>query len=139
MEHSFHYLSMANHAMFQKKLISSLKESGLTPGQPKILDYLKYHDGASQKDIAAGCHIEAPSLTSILSRMEEKGLLERRMLNGNRRSLHVFITDKGRGYRETVDEAFYRLEEKAFDGISDEEKASFMRTFEKIYDNLKKD
>lgn len=35
-------------------------------GQPKVLDYLKDHDGSSQKEIARACHIEPGSLTSIL-------------------------------------------------------------------------
>ena len=53
MEKSFHYLLMANQAVFHKKLLSNLKNTCLTLGQPKILDYLKDHDGASQKEIAA--------------------------------------------------------------------------------------
>lgn len=93
MNDSFHYLSMANHMMVQKKLMEQLKDTGLTLGQPKVLDYLKDHDGASQKEIAAGCLIEAGSLTSILNRMEEKGLIERKMLNGNRRTFHIFMTE----------------------------------------------
>ena len=82
MDASFHYLSMINHMTVQKKLMEQLKDTGLTLGQPKVLDYLKDHDGVSQKEIAAGCLIEAGSLTSILNRMEEKDLIERKMLNG---------------------------------------------------------
>ena len=58
MEESFHYLSMANQMLIQKKLMENVKSTGLTLGQPKVLDYLKHHDGANQKEIAAGCHIE---------------------------------------------------------------------------------
>ena len=90
MDDSFHYLSMINHMIVQKKLMEQLKDTGLTLGQPKVLDYLKDHDGASQKEIAAGCLIEAGSLTSILNRMEEKDLIERKMLNGNRHTFHIF-------------------------------------------------
>ena len=79
MDISLHYLTMANQMLIQKRLLERVKASGLTLGQPKVLDYLKDHDGASQKEIAAGCFIEAGSLTSILNRMEEKGLIERRM------------------------------------------------------------
>ena len=75
MDTSLHYLTMANHLLIQKRILEKVKESGLTLGQPKVLDYLKSHDGASQKEIAAGCFIEAGSLTSILNRMEEKGLI----------------------------------------------------------------
>ena len=42
---------MAEQSMFHKELLSRLKDTGLTIGQPKILDYLKDHDGAGQKDI----------------------------------------------------------------------------------------
>ena len=96
MSSSFHYLVMAEHSMFQKKLLAKLKGTGLTSGQPKILDYLSDHDGASQKDIAHGCHIEPGTLTTLLNRMEEIGLVERRMLGGNRRSFYVFMTDLGK-------------------------------------------
>ena len=54
MDDSFHYLSMINHMTVQKKLMEQLADTGLTLGQPKVLDYLKDHDGASQKEIAAG-------------------------------------------------------------------------------------
>ena len=83
MSHSFHYLIMAEQSMFQKELLARLKDTGLTIGQPKILDYLKDHDGAGQKDIAQGCHIEPGTLTTLLNRMEDAGLVERRTLNGN--------------------------------------------------------
>ena len=68
MSHSFHYLIMAEHSIFQKELLNRLKDTGLTIGQPKVLDYLKDHDGAGQKDIARGCHIEPGTLTTILNR-----------------------------------------------------------------------
>ena len=104
MNDSFHYLSMANHMMIQKKLMEQLKDTGLTLGQPKVLDYLKDHDGASQKEIAAGCLIEAGSLTSILNRMEEKGLIERKMLNGNRRTFHIFMTEAGKKNQKLIED-----------------------------------
>lgn len=136
MNDSFHYLSMANHMMVQKKLMEQLKDTGLTLGQPKVLDYLKDHDGASQKKIAAGCLIEAGSLTSILNRMEEKGLIERKMLNGNRRTFHIFMTESGKKNQKLVEETFEKIEETALNNISEEEQKVFMEIFHRIYRNL---
>ena len=136
MNDSFHYLSMANHMMVQKKLMEQLKDTGLTLGQPKVLDYLKDHDGASQKEIAAGCLIEAGSLTSILNRMEEKGLIERKMLNGNRRTIHIFMTESGKKNQKLVEETFEKIEETALNNISEEEQKVFMEIFHRIYRNL---
>lgn len=136
MNDSFHYLSMANHMMVQKKLMEQLKDTGLTLGQPKVLDYLKDHDGASQKEIAAGCLIEAGSLTSILNRMEEKGLIERKMLNGNRRTFHIFMTEAGKKNQKLIEEAFVQIEEIALYNISEEEQKIFMEIFHRICRNL---
>ena len=136
MNDSFHYLSMANHMMVQKKLMEQLKDTGLTLGQPKVLDYLKDHDGASQKEIAAGCLIEAGSLTSILNRMEEKGLIERKMLNGNRRTFHIFMTESGKKNQKLVEETFEKIEETALNNVSEEEQKVFMEIFLRISRNL---
>ena len=139
MSQTFHYLIMAEHSMFQKELLAKLRDTGLTIGQPKVLDYLKDHDGAGQKDIAHGCHIEPGTLTTLLNRMEEKGLVERRMMNGNRRSLYVFLTDKGRAQLELVTEAFSEMEAEAFRGLSETERETFMNLFLRIYANTSKE
>lgn len=136
MDDSFHYLSMINHMTVQKKLMEQLKDTGLTLGQPKVLDYLKDHDGVSQKEIAAGCLIEAGSLTSILNRMEEKDLIERKILNGNRRTFHIFMTESGKKNQKLVEEAFKKIEKNALNGISEEEQKLFMEIFCRIYRNL---
>ena len=136
MDDSFHYLSMINHMTVQKKLMEQLADTGLTLGQPKVLDYLKDHDGASQKEIAAGCLIEAGSLTSILNRMEEKGLIVRKMLNGNRRTFHIFMTESGKENQKLVEEAFKKIDKTALNGISEEEQKLFMDIFCRIYRNL---
>ena len=133
---SFHYLSMAVHSMIQKNFMEQVKPSGLTSGQPKVLDYLRDHNGANQREIAAACHIEPGSLTSVLNRMEEKGLIERRMLDGNRRTFYIFMTDEGSRLKDLVEDNFASIEKKAFRNISSEEQASFMETFSKIYENL---
>ena len=136
MDDSFHYMSMINHMTVQKKLMEQLADTGLTLGQPKVLDYLKDHDGVSQKEIAAGCLIEAGSLTSILNRMEEKDLIERKMLNGNRRTFHIFMTESGKKNQKLVEEAFKKIEKTALNGISEEEQKLFMEIFCRIYRNL---
>ena len=139
MSPTFHYLIMAEHSMFEKELLAKLKYSGLTIGQPKVLDYLKDHDGTSQKDIARGCHIEPGTLTTRLNRMEESGLVERRMMNGNRRSLYVFLTDKGKEQLELVTAAFAEMEAEAFRGLSETERKTFMDLFLRIYANTSRE
>lgn len=136
MDETLHYLIMANQMLVQKALSEQLKDTGLTIGQPKILDFLKDHDGSSQKEIAKACFLEAGSLTTILNKMEEKGLIERRILNGNRRSFHIFMTKEGKEKQELVDKAFFEVEKRALSEIPEHEFEQFMNVHKKIYLNL---
>ncbi len=138
MAESLHYMIMANQASVQKSLLENLKNTGLTIGQPKVLDFLKDHDGSSQKKIAQGCFLEAGSLTSILNRMEEKGLIERRTLNGNRRTFHIFLTEAGKKSQKLVEQTFTEIERQALNEISEEEYETFMSVYRKIYENLRR-
>lgn len=139
MQYTFHYLLLANQSMVHKAVFSMLKNSGLTLGQPKVLDYLKDHNGAGQKEIAAGCHVDPASITAILNGMEDKGLIQRRHLNGNRRSSHVFLTEKGMQMQQKVEQSFQQIEETAFAGIPEHTRQEFLQTFQHIYQNLQKE
>lgn len=134
---TFHYLLLANQSIYQRQLMDSLKSTELTPGQPKVLDYLRDHDGATQKEIAAACFLEAATITSVLNGMEAKGMIERRRLNGNRRSFHIFMTPKGQQLQKQIEQVFLRLEEKTFQGIPQEQQTVFMDLFTRLYETLK--
>lgn len=137
MKQSFHYLSMVNQSLFQKQVYSGIHELELTPGQPKVLEYLAHFDGSIQKEIAQGCQIEKATLTGILDRMEEKDLLERRCMDGNRREIHVFLTQKGEDKSKAIQQIFIDLEEKVFADITESEKANYLEVLSKIHRNLR--
>ena len=136
MEETLHYLLMANHLMFQKALLTEIKDTGLTSGQPKVLDYLRNHDGAVQKEIAAMCNIEPATLTSVLLGMENKNLIVRKMLGGNRRSLYVYLTEQGKALAERVTVEFSKIEVNAFSGFTDEEKEILIALLRKVNKNM---
>ena len=129
MEFSTHYLLMADHTMLQKLVMSRIKPLGLTTGQPKVLDFLQDHDGAMQKDIAKGCHIEPSSLSTILGGMERAGLLDRR-------TVYVRLTDLGREQCRRLNAIFAAAEEEALRGFSPQEMRQVQTLLERIYHNL---
>lgn len=136
MDSKLHILLLKATSAFNKKVFGELADTGLTSGQPKVLDFLKNHNGCEQKEIASACDIETSTVTSLLLRMEESGLVERRMLNGNRRSHYVFLTDKGKKSQEVVSEVFHRLEELAFRDFTAQEQEDFLQKILLIYRNL---
>lgn len=136
MQETLHYLLMSDHQMIQKALVSSVKDTGLTPGQPKILDYLLHHNGAIQKEIAIFCHIEPASLTAILNGMENKGYIERKNSENNRRSLHVYLTETGKKYADRLNLEFDRIEAEALKGFNETEAQQLHELLSRIYKNM---
>ena len=117
MDTSFHYLLLAAQGMFQRRILARLAGSGLTAGQPKVLNYLGLHNGSVQKSIALGCQIDPATLTGLLGRMEEKGLIERRSQDGDRRSLCVYLTEEGWEKQKLVRSTMERLEEEVLTSL----------------------
>lgn len=127
MDQSFHYLLMAAQGMFQRAVMGELSKAGLTAGQPKVLDYLGLHDGSIQKHIAAGCQIDPATLTGLLGRMEEKGLIERRSQDGDRRSLYVYLTAEGWEKQKLVRSVLTRMETQVLDGLAQEHRTALTK------------
>lgn len=136
MKETLHYLLMFDHLMVQKALLSSVRDTGLTPGQPKILDYLLHHDGAIQKEIAIFCHIEPASLTTILNGMENKGYIERKTIDNNRRSLHVYLTETGKKYADRLNLEFSRIEADALKGFDEKDTQQLYDLLNRVYQNM---
>ena len=136
MDRSFHYLLMATQSLFQRSVMAELNGSGLTAGQPKVLDYLGCHDGSVQKAIAAGCQIDPATLTGLLNRMEEKGLIRRCNEDGNRRSLHVYLTEQGWAKQREVRQTMERQSEVVQAGLSEEQRAQLLDCLYKVCANM---
>lgn len=133
---SLHYLLMKTNALFHKRVMSEMGKIGLTPGQPKVLEYLIRYGEADQKTIAAYCEIEPATVGSILSRMEESGLILRRQRAGNRRSLYVSLTEKGREDAQRVETAFRAVEGEAVGELSPAELQTLQELLSRLYANL---
>jgi len=136
MEDTLHHLLLGTASSFRKKFFAKLKKSDLSSGQPKILDYLKHHNGCIQKDLAINCEVEEATVTSLLSRMEEAGLLERRQENNNRRSLAVYLTAKGKRRCSLIHSKFKELEDDAWNDFSELEKEQFLSMLKRLRTNI---
>lgn len=122
---SLHYLLMNAHSNLSRYILLQAATLSLTPGQPKVLDFLQKVGEADQKTIAAYCEIEPATASSILLRMEQAGLIVRRQKPGNRRSLFVSLTEKGTVVAQAMDDIFHQAEEKALAGWKPEDIQTF--------------
>src|SRR5438552_5071149 len=72
-----------------------LHRIGLTPGHMKLLMHLEEGDGRAMGSLAQSFHCDASTMTWLVDRLEERGLVERRMLPADRRVKAVALTPLG--------------------------------------------
>lgn len=122
----------------KKKVREEMHKINLTEGKPKILDFLVVNQGCSQRELATRCHIEPATATSVLSLMENDGLISRIRSEKDKRILNVFLTEKGIEAQKQVEQVFTSVDEICFDGFSEEEKLEAINLLNRISDNLSK-
>lgn len=134
---NMHYLLMKSNAMLSRRILSEVSRLGLTPGQPKVLDFLLQYNEADQKTIAAYCEIEQTTVGSILLRMENAGLVRRRQKDGNRRSLYVSLTPAGKEKAEKLMDIFRENENTATANLSETEIETLKELLTKLCDTMR--
>lgn len=113
---------------------------GLTEAQPKILYILNGFEGMVQKDFANLCAIKPSTMTVQLARMEQEGLVRREAcyVSGGKKAYRVFLTEKGKAIAESLTDRIQSLEDRSFQGFSEEERVQLLSMLERVEENLKK-
>lgn len=134
---SLHHLWMKTCLRMKRLVSAQAAPLGLSPGQPKILEFLAQHGEHEQKGIADCCEIEPAAAGSILLRMETAGLVTRRNRPDNRRSLYVSLTPTGQKMAQTVQDIFAAAEAQITAGLTEEERATLYELLSKCFQNGK--
>ena len=72
-----------------------LNHFGVTEQQWRILRVLDEHGQLEPREMCDLCQILSPSMTGVLSRMEELGLVERQRVAADQRRIWVRLAPKG--------------------------------------------
>ena len=108
--------------------------SGLTPSQARVIFTLGGTEGMTCKDIGDITLITKGTLTGVVDRLEEKGLVERWSVEGDGRKTIVALTRRGeRVYEQEFPRHVAFLKSK-FDNLSVSESARATRLLQRIRD-----
>jgi DNA-binding MarR family transcriptional regulator len=116
-----------------------LKESGVDAfngAQGRILYVLWEHKRLTITEISHFTSLAKTSLTSMLDRMEESGLIERTPDKQNRRQIFVSITEKAISYRDAYDRVSEKMNDLFYQGFIEKEVIYFEDMLYKIIVNL---
>ena len=127
------------HDRLEKQANNALRENGLTMMQVSVLLALQQsaEQRLSMKELERYFGVAQSTVAGIVSRLEQKGLVEALGDASDRRVKLVHITPAGAQY---CDEASCRMdeaEENLLRGFSGEERITLNRLLTRVADNLK--
>ncbi len=82
--------------LHRQLMMRVLAEQETPPGQAMCLRIVVAHDGATQREIGRMLHLSAPTVTSMLKRMEHSGMIARGADPLDQRVMRVRVTEAGR-------------------------------------------
>ena len=108
--------------------------AGLTPSQARVIFTLGGTDGLTCKDIGDVTLITKGTLTGVVDRLEDKGLVERWSVEGDGRKTIVALTRRGQRVYEREFPRHVEFLKSKFDKLSAGDRAKATRLLQKIKD-----
>lgn len=115
---------------------SLLQELNLYVGQEHALCQLWLEDGITQLELSSRMGCEPPTVTNMLKKLEEYGLIYRKRDLVDGRVCRVYLTTEGRALQQPVQEVWRSQQEKLLDGISLEERLLLRRLLQQMLENI---
>lgn len=110
---------------------------GITVDQWEILVILWEREGITQKELAERLYKDQTNIARMLFKLEKKGFIYRVTHETDRRSLRVYLTEKGHGIKDEILEPSIEAYKKTVEGLTEEEVETFRRILSVMYNNVK--
>ena len=104
--------------------------------QGRILYLLWQEDSVPISDLVRKTGLAKNTLTSVLGRMEESGLLHRAKNENDRRQAVITLTEKARGMRESYEAVSQQMNRLFYRGFQEEEAALLDSLLDRVLENL---
>lgn len=111
---------------------------GIHPGQLAFVKAIKEHEGISQRELAEGLHVKAPTVAVAVKRLEKANVVCRRPDPKDQRISRLYLNQKG---KEIAEEVIHMLEENEAvltEGFSEEELKKLREFFQRMSENMER-
>ena len=112
---------------------------GITGNNGRILCYIARNEGCDiyQKDVEKDFCITRSTASKVLTRMEEKGLVERWRVPQDARLKKLVLTDASKSFVNMMNGNMNRVEYALTEGLTEEEIKTFIAIAEKMKNNIR--
>lgn len=122
----------------ERILNSEMADIGLTYTQATVIGYLKQNIGKDicQKDIEYNLGLTHPTVSSILSRMEDSGLIVTETLPSDHRYKKIIPTEEAVSLSECIHDKINKIKKQAFEDITSEQEKLLSSLVKKMISNI---
>jgi DNA-binding MarR family transcriptional regulator len=121
--------SIATLAVYQRAAGATLE---LRPVEYTMLVLVNENPGSTAARLARALAASAPNITMWLEKLQRRGLVRREASETDRRSQHLYVTDKGRKLAEEATRRVIEAERHAFSHLSVGERAILVELLRKL-------
>ncbi len=131
------YIKMLNTAI-KRELNRGMAEYGMTYAQASVLGllYELQSENVCQKDVEFHLGLSHPTVSSILLRLEEKGLIAAEQLPSDRRFKRLVPTRKALSLRHRIGASVSAIRTTLFCGLPDNEIEALNKVITRMLKNL---
>ena len=122
--------------LFRRAFNARTRDSGITALQWRLITYLKRHEGIRQGPLAELIEVEPITLSRMVDRLAEGGLVERRADPTDRRAWRLYLTPRAAAVLNGIRDIAQGLTDDATEGLSAAECEQLAALVERVRANL---
>lgn len=134
-----HYGRLARtlHWCTDQSMTAELEKMDLTAAQGHIMGYLAHVKYAPcPRDIENEFHLSHPTVSGLLSRLEQKDFITLQPDPNDRRVKRIYVLPKGKECHDRMHRVIMDNESKMVEGFSEDEKAQFAQLLSRAIQNM---
>ena len=137
MQPHFGHLLRIAHWCTDQSMTTALETLELTAAQGHIMGYLIHcPEPPCPRDVEETFHLSHPTVSGILSRLEQKGFLELRPDPNDRRCKRIWVLPKGMECHEVMHRTIATNEERMVQDFTPEEREQFLSFLKRAIENM---
>lgn len=118
------------------RLLVRLRTLKVNPSRWRVLSVLKAHGRMSVSEIVEEALMEQPTVSRIITQLEQEGRVERKPYDQDSRVTHVILTKKGLEAFESIAPTAMHHQDAALQGLTRKEIDTLVTILKKIEHNI---
>jgi len=127
----FFQLAKANQ-IGSRFLAQKVAELNITPVQAMVLGFLRDEDRITSSELGKRTELDSATLTGIIDRLEAAKLIERRGNPADRRSIQVYLTERGRSLGARAVQLIAEANVTFLEMLTEKERGELRRIIKKL-------